>query len=78
MTEEELEKGVKSDATMLLLYQAIAEQEGWDNITEKDFEEVTGTADNAAFIEQYGRGYIAKYVIYKRASEYIMDHIKVE
>ncbi len=77
-TEEQMEEAVNNDAVMMLLYQAIAEKEGWSNITEADFEEVTGKKDNQELIDQFGKGYISKFIIYQRAEEYIRSLIRVE
>ena len=73
-----METSVKSDAAMYLLYQAIAEDQEWDDITEADFVEITGMEDNASLIETYGQGYLAKYVLGRRAVDYIMSQVKVE
>ncbi len=77
-TEEELEEALNADATMFLLYQAIAEKEGWESVTEADFSEVTGSEDNQKVIDQFGKGYIAKYVLYSRAEDYIKGKVQLE
>ena len=76
--EDEFEQGMEMDGKLYLLYQAIAEQEGWDNITEADVEELTGATDNEAVIAQYGMGYLANTLIYRRATSYMSDLVKVE
>ena len=40
---------------------------------EADFKEATGQEDNASFIETYGKGYIAQYVMKSRVAEYIKE-----
>ena len=76
--EETVNESIRSDASMYLLYQAVAESEGWDDITEEDYAEVTGTDDNSGLIDYYGRGYIAKYVLDNRAVDFIMSQVQVE
>ncbi len=77
-TEEDMEESINIDAKLFLLYQAIAEQEGWTDISEADFKEATGLDDNSEVIATYGRGYIAKYIISMRAEAYMKELIQLE
>ena len=43
------------------------------HVTEDDFSEATGKEDNSEFIEIYGKGYIAQYVIKNRVADYIKE-----
>lgn len=73
-SEEELMSNlnVETTARVELVYQAIAEQQDI-HVTEADFKEATGQEDNASFIETYGKGYIAQYVMKSRVAEYIKE-----
>lgn len=78
LSEEDLEDEVLNGAKMLLLFQGISESEGWDEITEADYAEVTGTDSNDGFIEYYGKGYIANNVLHRRAIDFMKEKIAVE
>ena len=68
---------IENTARVDLIYQAVAEQLGI-HVTEEDFHEATGTEDNASYIESYGKGYIAQYVMKGRVADYLKDLAKVE
>lgn len=73
-SEEELIEnlGMENTAKVDMIYQAIAEQQDM-HVTEDDFSEATGKEDNSEFIEIYGKGYIAQYVIKNRVADYIKE-----
>lgn len=76
LTEEGLEQEVIRGAKMLLLFQGLSESENWDEITEADFAEITGTTENDGFIEYYGKGYIANNVLHRRAIEFMKEAVE--
>ncbi len=77
-SEEEINETYVLESTASLLYQAIAEQEGWTDISEADYGEVTDGEDAQELIGIYGKGYISKYVISHRAADYIVNHFTIE
>ena len=85
MTVEDMEKAygyaeddllqsldIETSARTEMIYQAIAEQQDI-HVTEDDFKEATGQDDNAEFIESYGKGYIAQYVMKSRVADYLKE-----
>ena len=74
MSAEELKEHVEQDCKPELVFQAIAEKEGW-KATEADFNEALGEGDHTELIETYGKNYIAHYVITTRALKYLKEHI---
>ncbi len=75
-SDEDMDGLVRTEVTPVVFYQAIAEQEGWE-VTEADFKEITGTEDNARFIDYYGKGYLARIIIEKRAMEFMGEHCDI-
>jgi len=75
-SDEDFENLVTEDAKTILLYQAIAEKEGW-NITETELREYF--QDNfATYRESMGMGYIAEYLIYSKATNLILDSVVIK
>ena len=74
MTAEELREHVEKDCKPELVFHAIAEKEGW-TVTDEDIDEALGSADREELMEQYGRNYIAHYVLTTRAIKYLKEHI---
>ena len=74
MSAEDLKKHVEEDCKPELVFQAIAEKEGW-TVTEADFDEALGTGDHSELIDFYGKNYIARYVLTVRALKYLKEHI---
>ena len=74
MSAEDLREHVEQDCKPELVFQAIAEKEGW-KITEADFAEALGEGDHSDLIETYGKNYIAHYVITTRALKYLREHV---
>lgn len=75
---DEVREMIEGDAKSLMIYQAIAEQQGWDKVTAGDLVELTGEKDNAARIEAYGIGYLAQTLLYYRAYDYIAEIVTIE
>ncbi len=69
---------IESDARNLMIYQAIAEQQGWDSVSIADLEELTGEKDNAARVEAYGAGYLVQTLLYYRTYDYLAEVVTVE
>ena len=78
LSEEDVEDEIRNGAKMLLLFQGISESENWDEITEADYAEVTGTTENDGYIEYYGKGYIANNVLHRRAIDFMKEKVAAE
>lgn len=75
---EEIGAMLEADARNLMIYQAYAEQQGWESITAADLEELTGTKDNAERIEAYGVGYLAQTLLYYRTYDHLSEIVTIE
>ena len=75
-SDEDMDGFVRTEVTPVVFYQAIAEQEGWE-VGEADFPEITGSEDNAKYIDYYGKGYLSRIVIEKRAMEYMREQCDI-
>ncbi|MBR5739458.1 MAG: FKBP-type peptidyl-prolyl cis-trans isomerase [Lachnospiraceae bacterium] len=74
MTEQDLKEYIETDCKPEMVFQAIAEQEGW-TVSEEDYSEVTMTTDNEQFISMYGKAYIARAVLINRAILYLKENL---
>jgi len=74
-TDEEFEELINEDAKSLILYQAIAEKQGW-NVTEAELKEYIG-ASYDSYKESMGIGYLAEYLLYSKATNYMLDTMTI-
>ena len=65
-SDDQVKEVFQEEARRELLFQAFYEKMGWQ-IGESEYNEATGSDDNAASIEKLGKGYIARYVMLERA-----------
>ena len=77
--EEYLNQQVESQAAYYVFYQAVAEKLKWE-ITDDDLKETFEKGDYTLqdYIDFYGRGYLAEYVIYSKSYDYVMANVTIE
>lgn len=74
-SETDLQTMVEDNAKGIMIYQAIAEQEGW-KFGEAELKEEFGDSYDA-YLEKHGKGYIAEYMMYLHAWNYIEENVKL-
>ena len=74
-SETQMNTMIENQAKALMVYQAVAEQNDW-HYTEEDLREEYGDKYQE-FVDIYGKGYLAEYMLSKNASQYMKDTVKI-
>ncbi len=74
VTDEQIEAHAYQTACGEIIFQVLYEEVGW-KIDESEFQEATGLTDNTEMIAVYGKGYIARNVMYKRAQNLLKERV---
>ena len=73
-SDVEIKNILREEAVREIIFQAYYEDQGW-KVTESEYNEATGSDDNAEAIEKLGKGYIARYVMLERALDELREKV---
>ena len=74
-TDTQMDVMIEGNAKALMVYQAIAEAEGW-HYTEEDLK-AEFKEEYDSMLEKYGKGYLAQYLISKNGAKYMQDNVTI-
>ena len=74
-SETQMDTMIENQAKALMVHQAVAEQNNW-HYTEEDLREEFGDKYQE-FVDIYGKGYLAEYMLSQKASQYMKETVKI-